>query len=100
MIHTHKIIILKKKKKTHSTYYKKYTTKLKPIPIKTKVSIKPKAIIVVLNKVSYSSGFLETAILKEANKIPTLKAEKAIGNIANAKVKILILLIININLTI
>ena len=64
--------------------------------MKTNVSINPNAIIVVLNNVSYSSGFLETAKLKDANKIPTLKAEKAIGNIANAKVKILILLIINI----
>ena len=57
--------------------------------MKTKLSIKAKAIIVVLNKLSRSSGFLLTAILKAANKIPTPNAEKEIGNIAKPKTKTL-----------
>lgn len=54
-------------------------------PVKTKLSIRANAIIVVLNKPSFSSGFLLTAKLNDANRIPTPKDEKAIGNIANPK---------------
>ena len=57
--------------------------------MKTNVSTKANAIIVVLNKPSFSSGFLLTAMLYEANKIPTLSAENAIGNIEKLKTIIL-----------
>ncbi|KAL4462268.1 hypothetical protein ABPG72_001061 [Tetrahymena utriculariae] len=57
------------------------TKKPKPIDIKIKVSIKAKPIKVLLNKLSVSSGFLDKATLKPANKTPVPKAPKAIGNI-------------------
>ena len=84
------------KKKSSTNYNKKYTAKLTTNPIKMHVSINANAIIVVLNKFSPSSGFLETAMLYEANKIPILSAAKAIGYIANEKVNILTPCTINI----
>jgi len=51
-------------------------------PVKTKVSIRAKAIIVFPNKLSYSSGFRATARLKDANRTPTPRAAKATGNMA------------------
>lgn len=45
--------------------------------------------MVVLNKLSRSSGFLLTAILNAANKIPTPSAEKEMGNMAKPKTKTL-----------
>ena len=54
---------------------------------KTKVSIKAKPIKVELNKFSFSSGFLATARLYPANKIPVPKTPKAIGNMHPPKTK-------------
>ena len=62
----------------------------------TNVSIKAKPINVVLNIESFSSGFRDTAKLKQANKIPVAKAENAIGNIQKPKTKTLAAAINNI----
>lgn len=53
------------------------------------VSIKANPIKVALNKVSTSSGFLETARLQQENKIPVPKTPHPIGNIQPPKTKIL-----------
>ena len=57
--------------------------------IKTNVSIKAYPINVVLKIPSASSGFLATAKLYPANKIPVPKAPKAIGNMHPPKTKVL-----------
>ena len=67
-------------------YKANHTAKLIIKPVNTKLSIKAKASIVVLNKLSRSSGFRDTAKLNDANKIPTPKAENATGNIRNENV--------------
>ena len=60
-----------------------------------KVSIKAKPIKVALNKVSTSSGFLDTDILQQENKILVPKTPKAIGNMHPPKTKVLIAAINN-----
>lgn len=69
--------------------YKKKTIAANTNDKKTNVSIKANPINVVLKIFSTSSGFLETAKLYEANKIPVPNAPPAIGNIQNPKTKIL-----------
>ena len=54
-----------------------------------KVSIKAKPIKVALKRVSTSSGFLETEMLQQENKILVPKAPKAIGNIHPPKTRVL-----------
>ena len=67
-----------------------------PKAININVSIKANATIVVVNNLSYSSGFLDTAMLNEENKIPVLSAAKATGNIIKANVSIFTPFIISI----
>lgn len=82
--------------KRYNYYNKKLTAPATSKPMKTKLSIKANAIIVLLNKPSRSSGLRLTAKLNAANKIPTPKAENATGNIAKPKTKTLNALIITI----
>lgn len=77
------------KRKTNDIYSKICTAAPTSKAVKTKDSIRTKAIIAFVKRVSFSKGFLDKANRKHPNTTPVARAAMLTGNIMKAKTVIL-----------